>query len=134
MTTSRPCSRILATSRCTFVTRGARNAMRAEDDDAARRNLRQLVDEDRAQAFEPVDDELVVHDFVAHVNRRAELLQRQLDDRDRAVDAGAEAAGIGENDVHGALQLAVPRRRPKLSSMSKAAPTVIALSATLNAG
>jgi len=32
------------------------------------------------------------------------------------------------------FQLAVPRRRPKLSRMSKAAPTVIALSATLNAG
>src|SRR6266545_7704402 len=100
--------------------------MRAEHDDAARRNLRQLVDEDRAQAFEPVDDELVVHDLVAHVDRRAELLQRLLDDGDRAVDAGAEATRIGENDVHGAVQLALSdrsRRRPKLSSMSKAAPT-----------
>src|SRR6266511_702581 len=111
--------------------------MRAEHDDAARRNLRQLVDEDRAQAFEPVDDELVVHDLVAHVNRRAELLQRLLDDGDRAVDAGAKAAGIGEDNVHRRAQFAASdrsRRRPKLSSMSKAAPTVIALSATLNAG
>ena len=111
--------------------------MRAEDNDAARRDLRQIVDEHRAQPFEPVDDELVVHDFVPHVNGRAELLQRQLDDRDRAVDAGAEAARIGENDVHGPVQCSGSgrsRRRPKLSSMSKAAPTVIALSATLNAG
>jgi hypothetical protein len=38
---------------------------------------------------------LVVHDFVAHVDRRAELDQRALDDLDGALDAGAEAAGIG---------------------------------------
>ena len=51
-------------------------------------------------ALQVVDDELVVDDFVAHVDRRAELRERLLDDGDRAVDAGAEAAGIGEEDVH----------------------------------
>src|SRR3546814_8480400 len=51
--------------------------------------------------LEVVDHVAVVHDFVAHVDRRAERLDRTLDDLDRAVDAGAEAAGIGEDDVHG---------------------------------
>ena len=50
-------------------------------------------------ALQIVDDELVVHDLVPHVDRRAELRERLLDDRDRAIDAGAEAARIGEQDV-----------------------------------
>jgi hypothetical protein len=36
-----------------------------------------------------------VDDFVAHVDGRAELLQGTLDDLDRTVDAGAEAARLG---------------------------------------
>ena len=51
-------------------------------------------------ALQVVDDEPVVHDLVAHVDRRAELRERLLDDRDRAIDAGAEAARIGEQDLH----------------------------------
>jgi hypothetical protein len=47
-----------------------------------------------------LDHVLVVHDLVAHVDRRAALLERALDDLDRALDAGAETAGIGEQDVH----------------------------------
>ena len=90
-------------------------------------------------ALQVVDDELVVHDLVAHVDRRAELRERLLDDRDGAIDAGAEAARIGEQDVHHRRSFAVARRRSrvrwrKLSRISSAAPTVIALSATLNAG
>ena len=45
-----------------------------------------------------VDDVGVVDDLVAHVDRRAERLQRALDDLDRAIDAGAEAARLGEDD------------------------------------
>ncbi len=115
------------------------DAVRGEHDRRAGRNLVQLLDEHRALVAQVVDDELVVDHFVAHVDRRAELHERLLDDRDRAVDAGAEAARIGENDVHhleslGAAGAASPGRSRKLSMMRKAAPTVIALSATLNAG
>jgi hypothetical protein len=39
-----------------------------------------------------------VDDFVAHVDRRAEFFQRALDDGDGAVDAGTEAARVGEKD------------------------------------
>ena len=154
MTISRPCSRILATSTWTLVTSGhvasntlrprdsrlgahrARHAMRAEHDRAAGRNVVELVDEHRALRAQVVDDEFVVDDFVANVDRRAELRQRLLDDRDGAVDAGAKAAGIGENDVHGQpfYRGRGAGLRRKLSMISNAAPTVIALSATLNAG
>jgi hypothetical protein len=41
-----------------------------------------------------------VHDFVAHVYRRAEQFERTLDDVDGAVNAGTETAGIGEQDLH----------------------------------
>ena len=41
----------------------------------------------------------VVHDLLAHVDRRAVLLQRPLDRLDRPVDAGAVAAGLGQQDA-----------------------------------
>ena len=78
-----------------------RHAMRAEDHRRAVGHLVEFLDEDRAALLEVVDDVAVVHDFVAHVDRRAQRFERALDDLDRAVDAGAETAGIGEDDVHG---------------------------------
>ena len=65
------------------------------------RHFGQLLDEHRALRAQVVDHEAVVHDFVAHVDRRAERFERALDDLDGAVDAGAEAARLGEQDVHG---------------------------------
>src|SRR5690606_27910531 len=50
--------------------------------------------------LEVVHHVAVVDHLVADVDRRAQRLDRALDDLDRAVDAGAEAAGIGEDDVH----------------------------------
>ena len=118
-----------------------RDAMRREHDGASRRDLGELLDEDRALRLEVGDDELVVDDLVAHVDRRAELRERLFDDGDRAVDARAEAARIREQHVH---QFPPPdgtrasgstaRRWRKLSRMRSAAPTEIALSATLKAG
>ena len=64
---------------------------------------------------------------MAHVDRRAEELDGALDDVDGAVHAGAEAAGIGEQDLHARFSL-------NASRISSAAPTVMALSAMLNAG
>jgi hypothetical protein len=48
-----------------------------------------------------VDHEAVVHDLVAHIDGRAPFLERHLDDLDRAVDAGAEAARRGEVEGQG---------------------------------
>jgi hypothetical protein len=74
-----------------------RHAVGGEHDVAPLGTSCQLLDEDCALGLQIVDDELVVHDLVAHVDRRAELRERLLDDSDGAVDAGAEAAGIGES-------------------------------------
>jgi hypothetical protein len=115
-----------------LVAHRARDAVRAEDHRRAVRDGVQFLDEDRPQGAQPVHDEAVVHDLVAHVDRRAEQRDRALDDADGAIDAGAEAARIREQDLH-----AAPLRRRPSSSESitrKAAPTVMALSATLNAG
>src|SRR5262249_34715075 len=78
-----------------------------------------------------------VNDLVADVDRGTELRERLFDDRDRTIDACAEAARICEEHLH-CVSLAAragpsPRRR-RLSKIRIAAPMVIALAATLNAG
>src|ERR1700761_8852663 len=76
-----------------------RHTMRGEDYTGAIRRLIQLVDEDRAEAFQPLDDRTVVHDLVAHVDRRAILLEREFDDSDRPLDTGTEAARACEKQL-----------------------------------
>ena len=116
---------------------GFRDAMCAEDDGRTVRNLVQRLDEHRSLALQVVDDVAVVDDLVANVDGGAKLRERELDDCDRPVDAGAEAARIGKQNVHQrdspSLRTSLRRSR-KLSMISAAAPSVIALSATLNAG
>ena len=73
-----------------------RDAVRAEDDVRALGHLVDLVDEDRARRLELGHDVDVVHDLLAHVDRRAVVLERLLDGDDGAVDAGAVAARGGE--------------------------------------
>jgi hypothetical protein len=136
-----------ATSMCTLVTSGQvasntfsrvarlaahrlRHAVRAEDHGVAIRHFVQFLDEHRAARAQVVHHEAVVHDFVAHVDRRAEGFDGALDDLDGAVDAGAEAtrdwragcpsAGLsrrlilpaaGEQPEQGSSRSAPPRRR-----------------------
>ena len=83
-----------------LLAHGLRHPVRAEDHGGAIGYLVQVLDEDRAIGAQLLDHVAVVHDLVAHVDRRALGFQRALDDGDGAVDAGAEAAGIGEQDVH----------------------------------
>src|SRR5690606_3662548 len=77
-----------------------RDAVRAEDHGGAVAHLVELLDEDRAALLEVVDHVAVVDDLVPHVDRRTQRLDRSLDDVGRAIVAGAEAAGVGEDDVH----------------------------------
>ena len=80
---------------------GFGHAMGGEDDGLLAvlvRNLVELFNEDRALGFEAFHDIAVVHDLVAHIDRGAIGLQRQHDDLDGAVDAGAETARAAEPD------------------------------------
>ena len=83
-----------------FLAHRLRHAVGAEDHGGAIGHLVQFLDEHRAVVAQLVHHVAVVHHLVAHVDRRTVRLQRPFDDGDGAVDAGAETAGIGEQDVH----------------------------------
>ena len=74
--------------------------MGAEDGDRVRRNLGEILDEMSAFGLQALDHVLVVHDFVAHIDRRAVFLQGALDDLDGADHAGAKTARLSENYLH----------------------------------
>ena len=65
-----------------------------------RRHFGEVLDEARALGLEALHHVLVVHDLVAHIDRRTEFLQRPFDDLDGAHDAGAKTARLGEYHFH----------------------------------
>ena len=54
----------------------------------------------------------IVNDLMAHVDRRAMLGQRPLDNIDRPNDAGAKPARLSKNDLHSPAFSSKPRTRP----------------------
>jgi len=88
-----------------------RHAVRAEDHRASGGNLVQLLYEDRPFGAQVLDHRAVVHDLVAHVDRRAVARERALDDLDRALDAGTKAARIGQDHFHTRNSAPFERRR-----------------------
>ncbi len=113
-----------------FLLYHARHAMGAENDGGAIGHLVQFIDEHRADGAQPVHHVLVMNDLMPHVDGCAEQHHRPLNDVDGAVHAGAESARIGQEDLHQFFRLA----SRKASNNRHAAPTVMAESATLNAG
>ena len=113
---------------------GTRYAVSGEDDSGSRGYLGQLFDEDRTELPQALDHVTVVNHLVAHIDRRTEKLNRPLDDVDGAVDAGTEAAWIGEQHLHHARGLCAARDSRQASTSSSTAPMVMAESAMLNAG
>ncbi len=85
--------------RATLGDDGVGDAVRAEDRQSALRHLRELAHEHRALGAEVLDDVLVVHDLVQHVDRRAVAGERLFDDLDRAIDTRAEAAWVRQLDL-----------------------------------
>ena len=75
------------------------NAVRGENHRPVVGDLVELVDEHCPHRLEPFDDEAVVDDLVADIDRRSEPLERELDDLNRAVDARAKAARRGDQDA-----------------------------------
>jgi hypothetical protein len=73
----------------------------AEDGDGVRRHFRQALDEDRALVLQAFDHVFVMDDLVAHINRRAILLERALDDLDGTHHARAKSAGLCQKHFHG---------------------------------
>ena len=73
--------------------------MGGEDDGRSVGYLVELIDEDRPPLFQPLDHIAVVDDLMADIDRRSIARQRLLDDLDRAIDAGAESAGRGQQDM-----------------------------------
>src|SRR5205823_6512467 len=112
----------------------ARYAVRREDHRGALGDLEELLHEHRSERAQPLHHVAVVHHLVAHVDRGAEELGRALDDVDRAVHAGAKAPRVGEQHLYHASTLRTERLSRHASISSASAPTVMAESATLNAG
>ena len=78
---------------------GRRHAVRREDDHRAVGHLLLAVDEDRAARLEIADDVDVVDDLLAHVDRRAVVLQSELHGVDGALDPGAVTPGRSQQHL-----------------------------------
>ena len=72
------------------------HAMGGKDHRAVGGRIVQLFDKHRALGLKPVDDKLVMHNFVAHIDRGTPFAQGHLDDLDGAVHTGAEPSWCGE--------------------------------------
>ena len=114
-----------------FTADRLRHAMGTEDDRRADRNLIELFNEYRTAGAQIVDHELVVHDFMAHVNRCTQHIQRTIDDFNGAVDTGAETPRVGKYDIHGDSGVL---SGTKLKTIKSTAATLMAESARLNTG
>jgi hypothetical protein len=85
-----------------MLTHRLRYSMSAEYHGVPGRHLVEVLDENRALRAQIIDNKFIVHNFVAHIDRRTVDRQRAFDDFDCAVDTGAETAGFGEENLHGA--------------------------------
>ena len=59
----------------------------------------EALDKNRAFAFERFEHETVVDDLMAHVERAPVGAQRAAHRLDRAIDAGAKAARLSQDDL-----------------------------------
>ncbi len=78
-----------------------RHAVRGEHADRALGHVLLGLHEDGAALLEAPHDVDVVHDLLAHVDRRTVLLEQALDRVDRALDSRAVPAGAGEQQSAG---------------------------------
>jgi hypothetical protein len=83
----------------------------AEHDRHAVGHFVEFLDENRALGLQAIDHIAVVDDLVAHIDRRAVAFERALDDLDRAVDPGAEAARRGDQHRSGCFWAAAESER-----------------------
>ena len=74
--------------------------MSAENRHRSGRYFGQLLDEARTLGAKAFDHMPVVHDLVPNIHRRAEPLERALDDVDGTDDARAKTSRLRENHAH----------------------------------
>ena len=114
------------------------DAMGAEDHRGVIGDFGQLLDEHRSLLSQPIHNILIVHDLMAHIDRRFEQFQRSFHNSNGAVHTGAKTARIGKSDLHVTVPQPVAADAGLLlrreSTSQTAAPTVMAESARLNAG
>ena len=72
--------------------------MRAEYQRRTARHISEILDEDGTFFAQIIHDKFVMDDFMTHVNWSAVFFQRPLDDFDGAINTGAKAAWVGEQD------------------------------------
>ena len=96
-----------------------RDAVGAVEQRRAFGHFVERLDEHDAAPLEALDDVLVVDDLVIDVERGTEEVERPLQALDRHVDAGAEAAGIGQDDLH---RKGTSRPGPRLTQRVYAIP------------
>ena len=82
-----------------FGRHGLGHAMGGEDHRRIVRHLVELLHEDGAAMLQLLDDEAIVDDLMADIDRRAIAGQRLFDDLDRPIHSGAESARGGEQDA-----------------------------------
>ena len=74
------------------------DAVGREDHGVAGRYIGQFLNKYGALVAQILDHIGVMHNFMAHIDRRAELLQRAFDDFNRPIDSGAETPRLRQND------------------------------------
>jgi hypothetical protein len=77
------------------------DAVSAENERGTVGDVIDILDEDCAALLEPIDDEPVMDDLMADINRGAVEIKYALDDLDGAVDTGTESTGVCEQYIHG---------------------------------
>ena len=76
-----------------------RNTVRGEHQDGTFRNLVHLVNEDGAAGFQRRNHKLVVHNLLAHVDRRTVVIQSLFNRNHSTVNASAVAAWAGQKHL-----------------------------------
>ena len=87
----------------------AGHAVGAEDERCAGGHLVHFLDEHRAAPAQVLDHMLVVDHLVAHMDGCPETGQRPFHDLDGAIDPGAEAARVGQPQLHDPASAATAR-------------------------
>ena len=75
-----------------------RYAVRRINQGRAFGDIGQIFDKDSAFSAQIVDHKFIVHHFMTHINRRAELFQRTLYNTNGAIHPGAKTARVGQHN------------------------------------